>query len=465
LAIYVADLQTQQLRHIIAGYALPITCMDWSPDKPNLLVCASTDKTVSVWDVETESTLYTLSLDSPPILVQWCRGDPEKIAIASENGTVRLWQPVASNSLVSRDFNFSKVAVLRWNVKIACLLAAGHADCSITIYNSASQSPHRIKCADSKYGGHTDGVVDLQWDPLSDNYLIAAFGSGLMGLFDTDKQVQVRAFDKSPGGCRCLEWLPTSPGSFVAASDKHGSVRQWNVSQNAPEKSFKVGNSGVHSLRMLPGGDRALVANVDGQVGVYHLKKKVWVQKLLVGHTQTIFACSFNPTHKDMLATCSYDGSVKLWDVAHMKLLSSVDLAAGLGAKTEHQVCCYDLHWAPNGQRCIVAASNGSLPSSLPPFLPSSLPPFLPSSLPPFLPSFLPPFLSVCLFPPPSLPPFLPSSLSPFHCVCLSCQPSLSMAACIPFFPPHHMHLCSLHAEYPMHVSCMCACVLVRVRA
>jgi WD40 repeat protein len=155
LAIYVADLQTQQLRHIIAGYALPITCMDWSPDKPNLLVCASTDKTVSVWDVETESTLYTLSLDSPPILVQWCRGDPEKIAIASENGTVRLWQPVASNSLVSRDFNFSKVAVLRWNVKIACLLAAGHADCSITIYNSASQSPHRIKCADSKYGGQT----------------------------------------------------------------------------------------------------------------------------------------------------------------------------------------------------------------------------------------------------------------------------------------------------------------------
>ena len=40
-------------------------------------------------------------------------------------------------------------------------------------------------------GSHTEGVVDMKWDPLSDNYLIAAFGSGLMGLFDTDANVQV----------------------------------------------------------------------------------------------------------------------------------------------------------------------------------------------------------------------------------------------------------------------------------
>ena len=143
------------------------------------------DKTVIVWDVEVEMKLYTLTLDSPPTHVQWCPGDPEKIAIASENSIVRLWQPLASTSLVSRDFNFSKITVLRWNKRIACLLAAGHIDSSITIYNSASQSAHRIKCADSKFGSHTDGVVDLQWDPLSDQYLIAAFGSGLMGLFDT----------------------------------------------------------------------------------------------------------------------------------------------------------------------------------------------------------------------------------------------------------------------------------------
>jgi hypothetical protein len=241
LAIYVADLNTCQLRHIIAGYGHPITCVDWNPEQPNEIVCAAMDGTVSVWDVNLEVTLYTLSLDSPPILVQWCRGDAKKVAIASENGIVRFWEPVGSNSLVSREFTFSKITVMRWSARVASLVASGHEDCSINLYNISAQSAHRIKCADSKFGGHTGGVLDLQWDPLSDNYLIVSFGSGHMALFDTDKRTQVRAFDKSPGGSRCLEWLPKSPGSFLAASDKHGSVRQWNVSQNAPGEEYFTG--------------------------------------------------------------------------------------------------------------------------------------------------------------------------------------------------------------------------------
>ena len=152
-----------------------------------------------------------------------------------------------------------------------------------------------------------------------------------------------------------------------------------------------MGNSGVRSLRMLPGGDRALVANVNGQLGVYDLKKKAWVyevqvghtqtilgcsiecvllltinvfSRVQVGHTQTIFGCSFSPTHKDLLATCSYDGSVKFWDVSTLKLMSSVDLGAGLGSKGAgckgaEACCCYDLSWAPNGERCVVASSDG----------------------------------------------------------------------------------------------------------
>lgn len=198
MAIYVADLDTLQLRHILAGYAHPITCIDWNPRQPNEIVCAAMDGTVSVWDVDSEVTLYTLALDSAPILVQWCRGDA-KVAIASENGIVRFWEPIGSNSLVSRDFNFSKITVMRWNSRVTPIIASGHQDCSLNIYNLSSQTSHRIKCADSKFGGHTGGVLDLQWDPLSDIYLIASFGSGQMALFDTEKRVQVsRPLARSP---------------------------------------------------------------------------------------------------------------------------------------------------------------------------------------------------------------------------------------------------------------------------
>jgi WD40 repeat protein len=355
-AIYVADLRTYQLRHILSGYSLPITCMDWSSGNPSHIVCSSMDGTVTVWDVEKEVSVHTLTLDSPALHVQWCRGDPEMIAIASEDGIVRFWNPMASKSLVSREFAFSPVTVLRWSYKVRSMLASGHADCSIHVFNTANgeaSGGHRIKCSDAKFGNHTDGVVDLQWDPLSDNYLIASFGSGVMALYDTHERVQVRAFDKSPGGNRCLEWLPTSPGSFLAASDKHGSIRQWNVSQNSPEASFKVGNSGIRSLRVLPGCNTVLVGASDGQIGLYNMRKKVWVHEALVGHAQTVFGCGFDPNNGNVLATCSYDGSVKMWDVSHMQLRSSV--AVGLGS-------LYGLAWDPQGSgNCFVATSQGSV--------------------------------------------------------------------------------------------------------
>ena len=45
-----------------------------------------------------------------------------------------------------------------------------------------------------------------------------------------------------------------------------------------------------------------------------------------------------------------------------MTLLSSVDLGAGLGSKGAAVCCCcYDLSWAPDGERCVVASSGGAI--------------------------------------------------------------------------------------------------------
>ena len=40
------------------------------------------------------------------------------------------------------------------------------------------------------------------------------------------------------------------------------------------------------------------------------------------GHTETIFCCEFQPDNCDMLATASFDGTVKIWDVTTMDVVS-----------------------------------------------------------------------------------------------------------------------------------------------
>lgn len=45
-------------------------------------------------------------------------------------------------------------------------------------------------------------------------------------------------------------------------------------------------------------------------------------RSLLQGHTETIFDCSFKPEDSDLLATGSFDGSIKIWRVDTMEAVS-----------------------------------------------------------------------------------------------------------------------------------------------
>ena len=62
----------------------------------------------------------------------------------------------------------------------------------------------------------------------------------------------------------------------------------------------------------------------DGSVGVYDLRKKQWDFLTEEAHTETIFDCVFKPNNADQLATVSYDGTIKLWDLQTMKAIGSV---------------------------------------------------------------------------------------------------------------------------------------------
>lgn len=40
------------------------------------------------------------------------------------------------------------------------------------------------------------------------------------------------------------------------------------------------------------------------------------------GHVETIFDCKFKPESPDLLATASFDGTIKVWDVNTMSAVS-----------------------------------------------------------------------------------------------------------------------------------------------
>lgn len=70
------------------------------------------------------------------------------------------------------------------------------------------------------------------------------------------------------------------------------------------------------------------------------------------GHTETIFDCAFSPRNRNCLATCSFDGSVCLWNVQ--------SLQCELIMKG-HDAVLYSLAWAPDGDFLAASDNKGCI--------------------------------------------------------------------------------------------------------
>lgn len=73
------------------------------------------------------------------------------------------------------------------------------------------------------------------------------------------------------------------------------------------------------------------------KVMVYDVRTEEVLWCTQPGHTETIFDCQLHPTNPQLLATCSYDGSVRVWDVASGSCISTLDLLGSTGGQSQRE--------------------------------------------------------------------------------------------------------------------------------
>lgn len=95
------------------------------------------------------------------------------------------------------------------------------------------------------------------------------------------------------------------------------------------------------------------------------------------GHSETIFDINYHPTETNLLGSCSYDGSVRVWDVSLNKLVSINDTTKQPPQSKFEKKIIYSCSWHPkltkiamctvNGYLLVYDALKGKLLSSLAP--------------------------------------------------------------------------------------------------
>ncbi|XP_012945972.1 WD repeat-containing protein 17, partial [Aplysia californica] len=346
----------------------------------------------------------------PVLCIDWCHNGRECLGLVNKQGPLWLWHIEDSKhlSLVKETQNFSSaITLFRWHHQRHNQIAFGHEDGSVSILEidfkklpGSKAAKHLFRPeAVSESVEDTDPVVALEWDPLSTDYLLVCNHRAGVRLLDVPTQTTIMDFQLPSAASRVqtMSWVKNAPGMFLTGDYKGGILRVWSVSNSTPIENIKIKGTGFHRLEVIhpPANSNSsnnnsnshsssqgslddkdnhhvsstsearspamttlshftlphshvVCAFNDGGIGLYDLGRKKWVFLRDQGHIETIFDCKFKPDNPDLLATASFDGSIKVWDITSMTCLLSSPGNEGI---------IYQISWAPSDLDCIVAST------------------------------------------------------------------------------------------------------------
>src|SRR5438067_2111633 len=86
------------LRHVLRGHTKSIGRIAWSPDGQRL-ASASNDKTIRLWETASGKHLQTLERHTGEVYSVAWSPDGQRLASASDDNTIRLWETASGKAL------------------------------------------------------------------------------------------------------------------------------------------------------------------------------------------------------------------------------------------------------------------------------------------------------------------------------------------------------------------------------
>ena len=215
----------------LTGHTSTVRRLAWSPANPAALLSVSDDRTMRLWDVNSDTAPQQFRGHSEPIdVVEW---SPDgRLLLTADLATVRLWDAAAGQELYQLPGHFQTSAI-NW-VNNDQLLTLGGLDQLVRVWDVAAQQPLALL---GNYGT-TGEIRTLAWSP--DNTRLAVLGSDdVVRIWDASSGAVVQALvghtirgPRIGGGngyqpVNAVIWSPD--GRFLATGGSDETIRVWDA--------------------------------------------------------------------------------------------------------------------------------------------------------------------------------------------------------------------------------------------
>ncbi|XP_072002429.1 apoptotic protease-activating factor 1 isoform X2 [Engystomops pustulosus] len=145
---------------------------------------------------------------------------------------------------------------------------------------------------------------------------------------------------------------------YIATCSVDKKVKVWNAVTGTLIRDYDEHSEPVSCCQFTNGGSPFLLATCshDCLLKLWDLGKK-HCKNTLFGHEGYVNHCRFSPDDK-YLASCSMDGTLKLWDVASANEYKTIDVAVSFQKNDESQFLLKCCSWSNDCSRIMVTAQN-----------------------------------------------------------------------------------------------------------